>query len=300
MGKNSEPDQPDAAETAAAQAKYEKEAAVAQQHINMVNQVTPQGSLTYSQRGDASDGTPQYTATQTYSPEQQQLYDQTTGAGIKFGQTANNQLDQISGALSSPLDFGSLGDVPQANEATRQSYAQSIRDRNAPQQQQDYDRIHTQLVNSGNMPGSSGYKAGMDQYQRGVNDFRLATDAAAGGEMANMYGMKMAGRNQNIDEILKQRSTPINEMSAMLSQGQVSNPNYVNTPQAQIAAPDYMGATYQGYDTASKAAAKENEGLYGLLGTGAKLGAAYYTGGASAGSQAAMAGGKKKFTWGLG
>ncbi len=300
MGKSSKPDQPDAAETAAAQAKYNREAAIAQQHINMVDQVTPQGSLTYSQRGAASDGTPQYTATQTYSPEQQQLYDQTTGAGIKFGQTANNQLDQISGALSSPLDFGSLGDAPQANEEMRQSYAQSIRDRNAPQQQQDYSALQTQLANQGIMAGSEAYNSEMDRYQRGVNDFRLATDAAAGGEMANMYGMEMAGRNQNIDEILKQRSTPINEMSAMLSQGQVSNPNYVNTPQAQIAAPDYMGATYQGYDTASKANAKENEGLYGLLGTGAELAANYYTGGALAGSKAAMAGGKQKFSWGLG
>src|SRR5690606_21821689 len=105
MGKKSSPSPPaapDPVKTAQAQAAANKEAAIATGQMNMVNQYTPYGSLEYSQRGTAPDGTPQYSATQTLSPEQQQMLDLTNQAGIQYGQTANTQLGAVSDRLSQP------------------------------------------------------------------------------------------------------------------------------------------------------------------------------------------------------
>jgi len=268
MGKKSQPAQPDPAATAQAQAAYNKDAAITQNEINMINQSTPYGSLTYEQTGKSEYGTPQYTAKQELSPEQQQLYDLTSQAGIKYGQTANNQLDSVSGALSSPLNFGSLGAAPQANEDVRGSVADSLYQRIDPQLQRDEAALQTQLANQGIMIGSDAYNSEMDRFARQKNDLRLGIDAQAGDEMARMYGLESAARNQNINEMLQQRSVPINELAAMISGAQVQNPSFTNTPQAGVAAPDYLGATYQGYNTASQAANAQTQGMYGLLGAG--------------------------------
>ena len=47
-----------------------------QNELNRVNQNGPFGSLSYSQTGKNPDGTPQYTATSTLSPQLQGLYAQ--------------------------------------------------------------------------------------------------------------------------------------------------------------------------------------------------------------------------------
>jgi len=268
--KSDTPEAPDPAKSAADQATANKEAAIAQANINMVDQVTPYGSLTYSQTGQASDGTPRYTATQTLSPSQQTLFDLTSQAGQKYGETANAQLDNVRGALSQGIDFSGIGAAPVANEQTRQNVAQSLYDRLNPQFDRDQAALETQLANQGIAVGSDAYGNAFDIFNRGKNDARLAAQAQAGSEMAGLYGLESAARNQAIDEIIKQRSIPLNELAAMLSGSQVQNPTYVNTPQQQIAAPDVLGATFQGYQTASDAATKQNQGLYSLLGAGAK------------------------------
>jgi hypothetical protein len=79
MDTPSAPAPPDPVATAAAQGNMNQNTATTQQLLNMTNQVTPDGSLTYNQSGNNSftgaDGksytVPQFTATQTLSPTQQ-------------------------------------------------------------------------------------------------------------------------------------------------------------------------------------------------------------------------------------
>ena len=256
MGKSSPstPAPPDPAVTAAAQATANKEAAVAQANMNMINQYTPQGSLEYTQRGTASDGTPQYSATQTYSPDQQQLYELGNQASTKFGQTANTQLDAVSGTLAQPLDYSSLGAAPQVNEQTRQATAQAMYDRMNPQWDRDQAAMQTQMANQGISYGSQAYNAAADDLNRAKNDARLAIQGQAGNEMARMYGLESAARNSNINEMVQQRQIPLNELAAMLSGSQVQGPSFVNAPQSQIAPADIMGSTYANYNGQMNAA----------------------------------------------
>ncbi len=73
------PKAPDPVATAQAQAQYNTEAGTAQQGLNMVDQSTPFGSLSYSQTGTNADGTPKFSATQTYAPQVQQSIDNLLG-----------------------------------------------------------------------------------------------------------------------------------------------------------------------------------------------------------------------------
>ena len=84
MGKPKAPKPTDPVKVGQAQTGSNIGSAVAQANLNNVNQVTPYGSLTYGQTGtstytDPTTGQtysiPQFTATQTLSPEQRALYD---------------------------------------------------------------------------------------------------------------------------------------------------------------------------------------------------------------------------------
>ncbi len=111
MGKKSTPAQPaapDPAATAAAQAQANTTAAVTQANLNRIDQYTPQGSLTYSQTGTNADGTPKYAQTQTYSPEQQQLYDQQNRIAASLGGLAQDNVTRVQQAQSTPLSFDGM------------------------------------------------------------------------------------------------------------------------------------------------------------------------------------------------
>lgn len=276
----SPPPAPDPVATAAAQGAANREAAISQASINMVNQYTPYGSLEYSQRGKAPDGTPQYSATQTLSPEQQQLLDLTNQASRTYGETANRQLDAVSGTLAQPLDFGSLGPAPVANEETRRAVSESLLARMSPQMDRDRAALETRLANQGIGIGSEAYNAAIDEMNRSATDARLAADAAAGGEMQRLFGLESTARDRAINEMSMQRSQPLNELAAMLSGSQVQNPQFVGVPQQSVGPADIMGATYGTYNAEMNAynqqmqnSAANRQGLYGLLGSGAQAAA---------------------------
>lgn len=286
-GGYSPPPAPDPKATAAAQATANKEAAVAQSELNMINQYTPQGKVEYTQRGTSAEGTPQYSATQTYSPEQQALYDLSTQAGRKFGETANTQLDAVRGRLAQPLDFSGLGVAPTMSEATRQSVANSMYERLNPQFDRDRAALETQLANQGITMGSAAYNTAMDEINRSRNDARLAVDTQAGNEASRLFSLESAARDRAVNEMVQQRQVPLNELSAMLSGTQVQGPQFVSVPTAQVNAPDIMGATYNAYNTqvqagmanAQQQAAQRSagtSGLYGLLGSGAMAAGMYF------------------------
>lgn len=82
-------------------------------------------------------------------------------------------------------------------------------------------------------------------------------------------------RDRAIQERMLLRQTPINEISALTSGAQVQLPQFVNTPQTGIQAPDLQGATYASYqaqlNNAQQQAANNRamtQGLFSLGGAG--------------------------------
>ncbi|QND42956.1 hypothetical protein HB770_20835 [Rhizobium leguminosarum bv. viciae] len=208
----SAPKAPDPVKTAAAQTESNKATAVTQYGLNATNQVTPYGNLNYSQNGAWSDGTPRFTATQTLSPEQQQLYNQQTQLGSKLNNLAIGQTDRLNGVLSQPVNL--------SNQATEGRLMELGRARLDPIIAQREKATEAELINKGVRPGTEAYKRATTAVDQQTND---------------AYNqLLLSGRGQSVQEALAERNQPINEISALMSGGQVQAPSFVNTPQPGV------------------------------------------------------------------
>lgn len=377
MGKPSAPTPPNPKETGAAQTATNIGTAIAQSNLNNVNQVTPDGSLTYSQSGtyeykDPLNGqihkVPQYTATQTLSPQQQAIKNQNDAAALNLGKLANNQSGFLEGYLSQPVNtsgapeagnpggisgpnftrfgaapqfsttFGDAGDITRTYgdaggyEASRKKVEDALFARLNPQIDRDRAALETQLANQGIARGSRAFSAAFNDFGRSVNDARLGTILSAGQEQNRLAALdsqkagfensaqaqayeqalgrgtfalgagqqnfqnqfqttgannqlaaqefdanlarenaQSAARKDYLNEQFATRNQPINEITALLSGSQVSQPNFVNTPSTPIANTDYAGLVQDNYNAQlglynSKLASSNNlfGGLFGL------------------------------------
>jgi len=262
--------------SATQQATFNKDAALKQRALNMVDQYTPQGSVKYSPTGTSTEGIPGFQVTKSFSPEQQGLYDTSTALSQKYGDIGTAQLAQVQGALSTPFSTSSLGTAPTIDSNVRATTLTNMLARLQPQMNQDKAALETSLANQGFVTGTQGYNDAMDQYNRQVNDLYLGADIGAGSEMANQYNLQSTVRDKAINELLMQRNQPMNELSALMSGSQPTNPSFVPTPQGSVGAPDYMGAALASansqnaanQNTYSQQMGSYNNNLSGLYGLG--------------------------------
>lgn len=232
------PAAPDPKETAAAQAAANKDTAITQYGLNATNQVTPQGTLTYNQIGTWADGTPRYEAVQSYSPQQQALYDKYTQTQSNLGDLGNTLSSQLKGYMATPFDANG------ASKATADNLAQLGAARLDPQFQRDQQSLETQLVNKGIRPGTAAWDSEMARFSNAKND-----------AYNQLY---LTGQQQAYNQALQTRNQPINEITALLSGSQVSNPNYASTPTPGVAPTDVIGAQQQSLN-------QQNVGYQGQL-----------------------------------
>ena len=277
--------------TAGQQATFNEEAALKQRALNMVDQYTPQGSMKWTPElgpeGEPAtvEGIPQFRATTEYSPEQQGLYETSTRLAQQYADIGERQLGAVSESLAIPFTTEGLGPAPEVNEAQRTATIESILGRMQPQLTRDRSALETSLANQGFSVGSEGYDSAMDERNRALADIYLGADVQAGNEMARMYGLESNVRDRAINEILMQRTQPMSELASFMSGSQPTSPSFVPVPQGQIAAPDFMGASYLSagqqnmYNMGQQNLAMQNrQGLYGLLGTGAQAAGMTYGG----------------------
>lgn len=249
MDAPSAPAAPDPKATADAQAAANMKTAQQQAGLNMTNQVTPQGNLTYTQSGTWADGTPQYTATQTYSPSQQALYDKYNQTQQNLGDIATSQSKKIGDLLSTPFS------VDQATQDKIQGLQNNFLD---PQWQRNQSALETSLINKGIRPGS-------EAYTNAMKDFSTQRQNAYDQSYLDSY-------NTAQQAALTQRNQPINEISALMSGSQVSQPGFTNTPNTGVAPTDVIGATQQSLNQQNvgyQGALAQQQGLMsGLFGLG--------------------------------
>lgn len=261
------PTPPDPVATANAQANLNQSTATTQQLLNQTNQVTPDGSLTYNQTGSNSftgaDGksytVPQFTATQSLSPAQQKIYDLLNTTKTNLGQIGVDQSAKIGDLLGTNVNL---------DTATESKIDQLGSARLDPQFAKSEDALRTQLANKGIQPGSAAWNSEMTNFSQGKND-----------AYNQLY---LSGRSQGAQEALTERNQPINEISALMSGSQVSQPNFTNTPQTSVGGVDYMGAVNNNYNAANQQYQTQvgannamMGGLFGLAGTVGTAGIKY-------------------------
>lgn len=224
MGKSA-PKPTDPKETSAAATGTSVSTAIANGVMNNVNQVTPDGTLTYTNAGyetitDPYTGKsyqiPKTTATQTLSKANQAIYDQTQGTQLNLATLAKDQSGFLNDYMSKPFSYDDNAHTSWANNLYNQINGSNIA--------ANTESMRTQLANQGIKVGSDAYNKAMTgmqtSQQNAQNQFLLDSQSQG-------FSQAQASRNQ-----------PINEITALMSGSQVSQPNYVNTPTSNIATTD--------------------------------------------------------------
>ena len=234
MGKPKAPAAPDPIKTGAAQTGTNIGTAIANAGLNQVDQVTPDGNLTYSQSGSTSwtdpvsgktYDIPKYTATQTLSQAGQAIKDQTDGAQLNYATIANTQTGRMGELLNTPFKYDT-GD--------HEKWSMGIYDKlNADKENMATEAVRSRLVNQGLREGTAGWDAAMRSHTGGMMDAR------------NQFLLNSQG--QGFSQAQATRNQPINETASLMTGAQIATPNYVNTPQQNIATTDYAGLMQQGY-----------------------------------------------------
>lgn len=253
------PKAPDPVATANAQAGLNQSTAVTQQLLNMVNQSNPWGSVSYTQDGstsftDSSGKTisvPRFNQTTTLSPEQQAIFDKTQAAERNLAGVAQDQSARIGETLSDPFKFDNQDAADWAYDLASS--------RILPQQQRNEEALRSRLINSGLRPGTMAWNSEMERLTQGNTD--------------QLNQLMLTGRGQALGEALATRNQPINELTALLSGSQVSNPAQMSgpTPQTQVGGVDYSGLVRDNYQAKLANYQAKMGGLFGLAGIGAKL-----------------------------
>jgi hypothetical protein len=254
-----QPAAPDPVATAAAQGNMNQNTATTQQLLNMTDQITPTGSLKYDQTGTSTytgaDGktysVPKFQATTTLSPAEQALLDLTNKTKTNLGQIGVDQSAKIGGLLGTNVNL---------NTATEDKIDALGAKRLTPQFDRSEDALRTRLANQGIQPGSAAWNAEMTNFGNTKND-----------AFNQLY---LSGRGQGVQEALTERSLPINEVTALMSGSQVTNPSFSSTPTATVAGVDYGGmvnnnfnALTSQYNTKMGQQNAEMGGMFGLAGT---------------------------------
>lgn len=294
-GGSDAPAPPDPEKTAAAQAKYNEQAALAQARINAVDQYGPMGSTTYERN---PDGSPK-SQTVNLSPQMQSWLDSQFGASTKLQNATSKQLDYL------PTDKFQLPTGPSATDYARNAYGADILDTSkfsdtGAVAQASYDQAKSMfepdlaqarkqnevtLAQRGIKPGDEIYRDEMDRLERGANNAytqagRQATlDAGAEqSRRANLAGQANTfGQNQyqtNLGNTLLERQQPFQEASALMGNTpQFGQPSFMQTGQNNVASPDYIGASntaYQGQLANWQADQQKWSSIAGLAGTAGK------------------------------
>lgn len=258
MGKPSPPEPPDPQETSAASTSTNVGTAIANAFLGNVNQVTPDGTLSYEQTGnyewndpytDQTYDVPTFTATQTLSPEQQAIQDQQRQAELNLSTLANDQSAFLGDYMAEPFSY---------DPGEHEGWALGLYDElNSDRVSQDDEALRSRLANQGIKAGSEAYNREMEAFRSGNMDSRnrFLLDSFKTG-----FGTAQAERNQ-----------PINEITALLSGSQVSQPNFVNAQQPTIPTTDVAGLInenynqqYNNYQTRMAQSQNLMGGLFGL------------------------------------
>jgi len=281
----SKPDPTPPKETSAAQTGTSVSTSIANAFLTNSNEYTPDGTKTFDQTGsytftdpytNETYTVPRFSMTQTLSPQQQQIKSQQDAASMNLAQLGNNLSDQLGTQLTGNFDLGDFSlSAPSADGAAIESNLFDMgRKRLDPLISQRDEELRSRLANQGIKAGSSAYGRELNTFNQGANDAYTQLALAGRGQVANEL---LAQRSQSVQEQLAQRGMQtqerltednqrINQISALLNGGQVSQPNFLTQNQVNPIPITDNASIISNYDQQRMEAAKmANAGLGSVL-----------------------------------
>ena len=275
MGSSKAPAPTPPRETSAAATGTNVSTAIANNMMGNVNQITPQGTLTFSNTGkyDWTDpytghtySIPTFTGEQKLSASEQAKYDQHTAAETNLASTAAQQSAFMRDYLGNRMNIDDLGPAPTMGQLRTgfdmpdmKEVQDAIMARAQPGLDQQRAALETKLSNQGIKVGTDTYLSAMRQTDQQQNDARLAAIMGAGQEQSRLaglnqaqagfynnalttqFGSSMDARRQGLQERTTMRNQPINEITALLSGSQVTQPSWINAQMSKIPTTDNAG-----------------------------------------------------------
>lgn len=215
MGKSA-PDPTPPRETSAAQTGTSVSTGIANAFLQNMDEVTPDGTRSFDQTGSYSltdpytgetYDIPRFTTTQTLSPQQQAIKDQNDTASLNLASLGSD----LSGTLGDQL----TGNFQLGNEAVEKRLFDLGSQRLDPMFANRDEDLRTRLANQG-------IKAGSEAYDREMG--------LQGQQQNDAYNqLLLQGRGQATQELLTEDNQRINQIGALLSGGQVSQPNFMTS-----------------------------------------------------------------------
>lgn len=249
-------------ETSAAQTSSNVSTAIANAFLQNPNEIGPNGSTTFNQTGTnsifdeftgRSIDVPTFTRVTELSDEQQAIQDQNNQASLNLASLGNT----LSGTLGDQL----TGNFSINNSDTEQRLFDLGNERLAPEFARQESDLRTRLANQGIKAGSSAFDREIDAFNRSRND--------------SQNQLLLNGRAQATQEQLAEDNQRINQISALLSGGQVSQPNFLGANIAPINATDnasiIANVDAQNARNAQTTSAFGQNVLGGLFGLGASF-----------------------------
>jgi hypothetical protein len=169
---------------------------------------------------------PTFTRETTLSAQQQAIKNQQDQASLGLSTLANKQTNFLQNYMDKPFDG--------SNEAVEARLMELGRKRLDPLMAQQDEDLRTRLANQGIKAGSAAYdrEMGLQNQSR-----------------ADAYNqLLLQGRGQAFSEAQATRNQPINEITALMSGGQVSQPNFMGANMPTIPTTDVAGLINENYN----------------------------------------------------
>lgn len=183
------------------------------------------------------------------SPVGQQLLDYSNQAQLGLGKQMGQSLGRVESQLSQPFDFNSVQDIAD------QSYGMQTA-RLDPEWQAREGQFAQQMANQGISAGGEAYNNASRQFGQQRNDAYNQARLSSIGTMPQTFQLSSAQRNQ-----------PLNELNALRTGSQVTNPSFTPVPQQQTTAgPNMLGAAQAQYGADMQAYNADQAGSNAMMG----------------------------------
>jgi hypothetical protein len=229
---------------------------------NRVNQVTPYGRLDYSITGEDPYGNPTWTATQSLSPEQQQLLDYQNQTSMGLGELANQGLGYVQNMLNTPFDTSQLaqmrsnvgqedftraGNAPNLQTSIGQNAGMEGWDRASdlmmqrldPQLQRQQEQQDAKLAAQGIPIGSEAYTRAKQDLAMQQNDLRTQAQLQAQNVQQNLFGQELQAGQFGNQAMMNQNAAQLqnlgfnNQQIQQFFANQMANANLSNQARQQ-------------------------------------------------------------------
>lgn len=269
----SAPPAPDYAGAARAQGAANKETAIAESRLNNPNVINPYGTQTWT---DPKVATDRPTMTQTFSPEQQALYDKQVETKGLLADLSTQGATSLQGIVGKDLDLSGAPAGAGSADETRKNVINAMMSRANEDYGKQTDEANSSLIAAGIRPGSKAYADKMQMIERSRNDARNQAEVAGGNAASQAFTMDSQRRKDAIAELLASRQTPLNEINALMSGSQVNNPFAVPgaAQNTNIAPTPVFGAAQAQYGANADAYNAQAQGQSGMMSGLFKLGSA--------------------------